>query len=72
MNTILLFSLIASLVSIGYGAILIVHVLKKPQGDEKMKAISLAIREGANAYLKRQNKVVAIVGVIITALLWGV
>ena len=67
---ILLFSLIASLASITYGAILIVHVLKKPQGDEKMRAISRAIREGASAYLKRQNKVVAIVGIIVAILLF--
>ena len=67
---ILTFSLIASVVSLAYGAILIVYVLKKPQGDEKMKSISLAIREGAGAYLKRQNRVVAVVGVIIAALLW--
>ena len=62
---ILLFSLIASVASLAYGAILISHVLKKPQGDEKMKAISAAIREGASAYLTRQNKVVAIVGIIV-------
>ncbi|MEK7616058.1 MAG: sodium-translocating pyrophosphatase [Patescibacteria group bacterium] len=62
---ILLFSLIASVASLAYGAILIMHVLKKPQGDEKMRAISLAIREGASAYLKRQNRVVALVGVIV-------
>src|SRR3989338_771572 len=62
---ILLFSLIAAAASLAYGAILIVHVLSKPQGDEKMIAISAAIREGASAYLTRQNKVVAIVGIIV-------
>ena len=68
MNT-LLFAVIASVVSLAYGAILIVHVLKKPQGDEKMRAISQAIREGASAYLKRQNTVVAVVGIVIAILL---
>lgn len=67
---ILLFPLIAALVSLAYGAVLISYVLKKEQGDEKMRAISAAIREGASAYLKRQNKVVAMVGVIVAALLW--
>ncbi len=71
MNT-LLFSLIASVASLAYGAILIVHVLKKPQGDEKMKSISAAIREGASAYLTRQNKVVALVGIIVAILLFFV
>src|SRR3989344_9536532 len=64
MNT-LLFSLIASAASLAYGAVLIVQVLKQPQGDEKMREISAAIREGAGAYLKRQNSVFAVVGVIV-------
>ena len=68
--SILIFSLIASLVALAYGGILISHVLKQPQGDEKMRAISQAIREGANAYLKRQNRVVAIVGIVIAVLLF--
>src|SRR3989338_8105357 len=67
---ILLFSLIASAASLAYGAILIVHVLRKPQGDEKMRSISSAIREGASAYLSRQNKVVAIVGIVVAILLF--
>ena len=66
---ILLFSLIAAAASLAYGAILIVHVLRKPQGDEKMIAISVAIRQGASAYLSRQNKVVAIVGIIVAVAL---
>ncbi len=35
-------------------------VIKFPEGTEKMKKISLAIRQGANAYLKRQYKIVLI------------
>ncbi len=66
----LIFALIASLASLAFGAVLVSHVLKKSQGDEKMIAISVAIREGANAYLARQNKVVSIVGIIIALLLW--
>ena len=67
---ILYYPLIASVVSLCYGAILIGQVLKKPQGDEKMKEISAAIREGASAYLKRQNRVVAIVGIIVAIALY--
>lgn len=69
MNT-LFYPLIASIASLAYGAILIMQVLKKPQGDEKMKAISQAIREGASAYLRRQNRVVALVGIVIAILLF--
>ncbi|MEK7582921.1 MAG: sodium-translocating pyrophosphatase [Patescibacteria group bacterium] len=67
---ILYYPLIASVASLAYGAILIAQVLKKPQGDEKMKEISAAIREGASAYLKRQNRVVAIVGIIVAIALY--
>lgn len=67
---ILYYPLITSVVSLAYGAILIAQVLKKPQGDEKMKEISMAIREGASAYLKRQNSVVAMVGIAIAIALY--
>ena len=70
MNTIILISLAASLVSILYGALLSIIVLKKSPGDQKMQDIQQAIEEGAKAYLKRQNSTVAIVGVIIAALLF--
>lgn len=35
-------------------------VMKEDEGEEKVKSISVKIREGANAYLKRQYKGVAI------------
>ena len=68
--SIMLFSLIGSLVSLGYGAYLIWQVLKKPTGDEKMQSIQKAIQEGATAYLKRQNQTVAVVGIVAVAILW--
>ena len=40
-------------------------VMKFSEGDDKMKEIAAAIRAGANAYLKRQYKTVAIVFVIL-------
>src|SRR3989344_2539835 len=67
---ILLFSFLASLVALAYGVFLIWDVLKKPQGDEKMRAISMAIQEGASAYLKRQNRVVAMVGLVVAIILY--
>jgi len=69
MNTIL-FSLVASGASLGYGAFLIWGVLKKSPGDEKMVAIQKAIQEGASAYLKRQNRTVFFVGVVAVLILW--
>ncbi|OGN23519.1 MAG: sodium-translocating pyrophosphatase [Candidatus Yanofskybacteria bacterium RIFCSPLOWO2_01_FULL_42_49] len=67
---ILLFSLLASIASLGYGAFLIWQVLKKPTGDEKMREIQKAIQEGASAYLARQNKTVFWVGLAAVLVLW--
>ena len=49
--------------------IFIVSVLKKGQGNEKMQAISKAIREGAMTYLKREYTTIAVFTVIIAVLL---
>src|SRR3989338_8025575 len=68
---ILLFSLVASLVSLSYGAFLTWQILKKSPGDEKMQSIQKAIQEGAEAYLKRQNVTVLAVGLVVAALLYA-
>src|SRR3989344_5897833 len=68
--SILLFSLLASIASLGYGAFLTWQVLAKPQGDEKMREIQRAIQEGASAYLARQNKTVFWVGLVAVLTLW--
>ncbi len=53
-----------------YGGWLILEILKKPAGNEKMQEIALAIQEGANAYLKKQYQVVALVALILTAVIY--
>ena len=49
-------------------------VTREPEGDEKMKSIAAAIREGAMAFIKREYRVlaifVAIVFAIIAIFLW--
>ncbi|MEK9152891.1 MAG: sodium/proton-translocating pyrophosphatase, partial [Patescibacteria group bacterium] len=69
MSTPLLLAILAALGAIGYGGLLIRWLLAKPQGDEKMKAIAKAIQEGANAYLMRQTKAIAVVAVVVALLL---
>lgn len=67
---ILLLAMVASLASLGYGAFLIWLILKKPAGNEKMLAIQKAIQQGAEAYLKRQNMTVLVVGLAIAVVLY--
>ena len=45
---------------------LVLSVRKYPKGNEKMIAIWNAIREGSNAYLKRQFRTIAIIAIIIS------
>jgi K(+)-stimulated pyrophosphate-energized sodium pump len=64
-NTTLYVILGISLVALVYAYMLVRGVLAKDEGTEKMKEISLAIREGANAYLTRQFRTLAVFVVIL-------
>ncbi len=48
------------------------HVLSQDTGTEKMREISDAIREGANAFMKRQYTTIALLAVIVTVLIFAV
>lgn len=50
----------ASIIAIIYAIILIVAVIKKPSGNNRMREIAKAIQEGASAYLNRQTMTVAV------------
>ncbi|KKT42115.1 MAG: K(+)-insensitive pyrophosphate-energized proton pump [Candidatus Giovannonibacteria bacterium GW2011_GWA2_44_13b] len=64
------FALITAAVSIVFALWLRHGVKKQSEGDEKMKEIAEAIREGSKAFLKRQFKSIFVVGVIIALALW--
>jgi K(+)-stimulated pyrophosphate-energized sodium pump len=70
MNFSILFALIAGLLAVIYGIILIRLILKIQVPDGKAKGIALAIEEGARAYLGRQTKAVAIIGLILFVILF--
>lgn len=60
----------ATLASLVYGLWLIVDILSKSAGSEKMQEIASAIQEGAAAYLKRQYLVVALVALALSAIIY--
>lgn len=70
MNLVAWLSLGAGVLGLLFSAYLIMRVRSAKGGTDAMEKIARAIREGSNAYLWRQYKVIAIFAVIIFALLW--
>ena len=65
-------TIIPAIIAIIYSAFIIFWLKKQPDGDEKMKEISSAIRIGSRAFLNRQYKTVAVVVAIISIALYFV
>jgi K(+)-stimulated pyrophosphate-energized sodium pump len=65
----LIFALVCALLAIVYGAWQSMGILRLPDGNERMREISAAVREGAVAYLWRQYKTIAIVGLVLFVLI---
>ena len=69
MISILYLIIIAGLISILYGYIVGKQIISSSPGNLKMQEIAGAIQEGARAYLNRQYKTIAIVGVAILVII---
>ncbi len=62
-------ALAAAVIAVIYGALVSKSILSLPAGNKKMQDIANAIQKGASAYLSRQYKTIAIVGIILTILI---
>ncbi len=63
-----LIAIICGVLAVIYGFVTSRQVLSASAGNEKMQEIAAAIQEGAQAYLGRQYRTIAIVGVVVAVL----
>jgi K(+)-stimulated pyrophosphate-energized sodium pump len=66
----LIFALIAAAVGVAYGIYLIFWVMRLETGNDLMREIAAAVQEGAQAYLNRQYRTVAMVAAVLFVLMW--
>ena len=66
---ILLYTIAAGFLSIIYGYLTGKQILNASPGNSKMQDIASAIQVGAKAYLNRQYKTIAIVGIVVLVII---
>src|SRR5689334_7968795 len=59
-----------SIIGLLFAFYLIRDVMKRSTGTEKMQEISNAIRQGAEAFLRRQNRTIAFLAVALACLIY--
>jgi K(+)-stimulated pyrophosphate-energized sodium pump len=64
--------ILISILSLGFAYYLIRQVLKKDKGTEKMQEVADAIKIGAEAFIKRQYKTIAILSVVLAVIIFAV
>ena len=69
MNFLMLIVLFAVILAVSFAVLNFYLVKKMKEGNERMQEIAAAIREGANAFIRYEYKIVAIIGSAIAVLL---
>lgn len=59
----------SGVLALAYGVLTSVQVMRASAGNDRMRAISAAVQEGASAYLNRQYTTIGIVGVVVAFVL---
>jgi len=70
MSEVMWIPIACGVIALLYGLYAGKSVLSADAGTARMQEISLAVQEGASAYLNRQYLTIALVGIIIFAILW--
>ena len=71
MSTALVLSIGCGTLAVLYGLFTTRQVFAADPGNERMREIAEAVQEGANAYLNRQYRAIAVVGIVIGGILWA-
>ncbi|HEY5634751.1 MAG TPA: sodium-translocating pyrophosphatase [Burkholderiaceae bacterium] len=69
-NAGLWFALLCGALAVVYGIVTSRAILSLPAGNARMQEIAAAIQAGAKAYLNRQYRTIAMVGVVLFVIVW--
>jgi K(+)-stimulated pyrophosphate-energized sodium pump len=65
-------ALVCAACAVAYGLLTTRALLALSPGNERMRSISLAVQQGARAYLNRQYATIAVVGLVLFFAIWAI